>query len=163
MRYNERAFDLRGAALAQDEAGRATAAKLREQAKQECDAAQLALLGPDKYHHMEEYVRTLPLRNVVLGVAGPAALEGVPLTMEQSEGLVQAALGGIADARTLGGVQLAQQVDWAALDRAAQTFLTPEQFRLFKTVAPMSGFESRWTQQVNAEIRRATGGEPSRP
>ena len=113
---------------------------------------------------MDQYIRTLPLHNILVrGLAGAAALEGIPLTAHQGVQLLQAAIG--VSGRTDGakGEQMVQAIDWAALDALARHILSPAQFALFTTVAPPSGFSSRWKYQVDAEVLRALQAETVPP
>lgn len=155
-------MDLSGAALSQDAAGKQTVAALRLEAQDAYDTAQNELLGPEGHRHLQEYVRTLPLRNaVVTGIDGVAALEGVPLSRDQAEALFRAAVVATGHNANLGGSDLAAAVDWGLLDVEAQRILTPAQFALFKSVSPLSGFKSRWELQLDAAIRHAAEAERS--
>jgi hypothetical protein len=162
LRHTERWMDLSAVAEAQDAAGREAAEKLKQQAKADHAAAKAELLGAEGYRRLQEYERTLPLRNVVVaGLAGAAAMEGVPLTAQQAERLVEAAVAATGDAATLGGTELAARIDWDALDARARQLLTPAQLMLFKTAAPPSGFPARWQFQIEAAIERAAKADPA--
>lgn len=154
----ERDLDLRAAGRGQDVAGERTVAALKQQAKDEYDAMQRQVLGAEGYAQLKDFERTLVVRNVVvLGLAGTAALEGVPLTAQQGEQLWAAALeatGSEAKGK-VSGEALVRQIDWAALDGRAREILTPAQFALFTNVAPPSGFQPRWKYQLDAAISRA--------
>lgn len=156
VKWTERGMDLNAVARVQDEAGKQTVAALQQKAKEDYDAAQAALLGPDLYRQLLDYERTIPMRNIVVrGLAGAAAMEGVPLTAGQGDQLLQAAM---SAARAEAGAKpydLIATVDWDAFDAQARQILTPEQFTLFSTLAPPSGFSSHWKYKLDAAVRRA--------
>jgi hypothetical protein len=148
-------MDLKSAARVQDDAGKQTVAALQKQATVDYDTALAGLLGDDRYRKLQDYERTIPLRNVVVnGLAGAAALEGIPLTDQQGEQLMRAFItSGGADVR--GKAQDLTGIDWAAVEEQARLILSPEQFALFQNTAPATSFSSRWRAQLNAAIRRA--------
>lgn len=149
-------IDLRAAAKRQDSDGAATVAALQAQSKAENEQATRALLGPETYEQLKEYERTLPVRNIlVYGLAGTAAVEGVPLSAQQGEQLWQAALEAAGNDRKANGEALLNSMNWTALDARAQQILTPQQFALFKRSAPPAGFRSRQEYELNEIVRRA--------
>lgn len=156
VKHIERTMDLGAAARGQDAAGQQTVTSLQQQERANYELAQSAVLGADGYQQMEEYLRTLPLQNIVMkGFAGAAALAGISLTAQQGEQLFQAAIDASGRDPKLGGEQLARVIDWDALDARARQILSPEQFALFTTVAPPSGFQSRWKYRLDAAILQA--------
>lgn len=161
----ERDIDLRAAEKLQDETGRKAMAALRQQSKDEYEAAQAELLGPENYQRLEEYNRTEVVRNVVvLGLAGSAALEGIPLSAQQGDQLWRAALAAAApDASAKAGEQLVRAIDWEALDAQARQILTPAQFALFQSGAALSGFGSRWRYRLDVLASRAQQAEAAGP
>jgi hypothetical protein len=151
----ERQMDLAAAARLQDEAGKQAVDELRRRTNEEFDTALAQLLGAEGYRRWQEHERTVPLRNIVLnGLAGAAALEGIPLTEQQGELLIRAML----DAGRGEVVELGRdlaEIDWAAVEAKAQTILTSPQFALFKKTAPATSFSSRASIQLEEAIRRA--------
>lgn len=133
---SERTLDLRGAAYTQDAAGQATVNALVKQASADYEAAQLALLGPERAARMQTYLQTAPLRNMaVKAAAGSAALAGIPFSPEQGRRLEQAAVAAHRyETTTSAGVTSRFAVlDWQVLDEQARQILTPRQFYLFTT------------------------------
>ena len=127
---------------------------LQQLANDQIAAAQLELLGSENYQRYQDFVRTLPLRNVVvLSVAGTAALEGIPLTPQQGEQLFHTVLN-TTRPDPAGAPDLAT-VDWDVVDAQAALFLSPAQLGLLKTMAPNSGFPSRADLQLKAAMARA--------
>jgi hypothetical protein len=156
VRCTEQNMDLAAVARAQDAAGRQAINKLQAQGKADYEAAQQEVLGPDGWRQLQEYERTEVVRNVVvLGLAGGAALAGVPLTAQQGDQLWQAALNAANRDPKINGQDLVATIDWDALDAQAQQILSPEQLALFTTTAYPSGFSPRGKYQLDAVIRRA--------
>ena len=160
LKYVERWTDLSAVARAQDAAGRQTVVTLQARSKEEHEAAQVALLGAEAFGQLQEHERTTPVRNVIVrGLAGVAALEGIPVTPEQGDRLFLAALAASGSDAKAKGEQIVAMINWSALDAQAQQILTPAQFALFKKVAPPSGFSSRWKFELDAAIRRAKAAD----
>jgi hypothetical protein len=156
LKHAELSMDLAAVARGKGDAGKETAAVLKQQARSNYEAAQIELLGAEGFRQVEEYIRTLVPRNVfVLGLAGAAAFEGVPLTAQQGDQLWQAAIKASRTDSSAKGSELIAAVDWDALDAQAEQILTPAQLELFKNVAPPSGFESRPELKAKDVIRRA--------
>lgn len=163
VKRTEEDIDLRAAGRVQADA-QTTVAALREETKRLYESAQAEALGADDYRQLKDYERTLPLRNtVVLGLAGAAALEGVPLTPQQGEQLFHAAQASAALDRTATGDQLLNAVDWKVLDVQARRILSRAQFALFKSSAPPSGFQSRWKYELDTAVRRAHAADAAPP
>jgi hypothetical protein len=153
----EQDIDLRAVARLENGPGEKETAALQQQSKDASEAAQAEVLGPDGYRELQEYVRTVVARNVVvLGLAGAAALEGISLAAQQGHQLWQAAIEttGPGGATAQGG-RLVDAIDWDTLDTRARQILTPAQYALFNTSSAPSGFQSRWKYQLDAMARRA--------
>jgi hypothetical protein len=156
VRRIEQNIDLAAAARAQDPAGRQAINKLQAQGKADYESAQQEVLGLDRWRQIQEYERTEVVRNtVVLGLAGGAALAGVPLTAQQGDQLWQAALNSASHDPNVKGQDLVATIDWDALDTQARQILSPAQLALFTTTAYPSGFSPRGKYQLDAVIRRA--------
>lgn len=156
-RHTERIIDLNAAGRLPN-ADQAAIKALRDQANAASEAAFIEIFGADTYRDFREFQKTLPLRNiVVLGFAGAAALEGVPITAEQGQRLYEAgaAAAGISPTSGMPTGSLRTLLDWDRLDAAAQQILTPAQYALFTTNAAPSGFDSRWASQLQFAVRRA--------
>lgn len=152
----ERIMDLRAVANSQDEGGKQTAAALEKKVREDYEAAQRELLGAERYARMNDlYLRTVPIRNIMIaGLAGAAALEGVPLTGEQGDRLIQAAL---ASPRADSGnaKDPVSRIDWEAMDARAREILTPAQYEIFTKAAPYSGFTNRFAMKARELTDRA--------
>jgi hypothetical protein len=151
----ERVMDLRAAGRTQDAAGKEVVEKLQRQARAEREESVLSVLGAEGYRRWLELESTTALRNIAInGLAGTAALEGIPLTEQQGEQLIQAIF-------EVGGPQLSgprqdlSKVDWDAVEARAQSILSPTQFALFKHRAPPTSFSSRQSQRLQDAVRRA--------
>jgi hypothetical protein len=157
--YTERSMDLSTAERAQDDPGRQTLAKLQAEAKAGHESALQDLLGADRYRRMQEYERRIPLRNsVVRPFAGAAALEGMPITAEQGERMVDALVAAGGD-DVSGSRQDLAGIDWDSFEGKVSRILSPAQLHLFRSVSPDTGFGSRWDARLKAEIRRAFDAE----
>jgi hypothetical protein len=141
---------------------------LEAQLKTSHDAALVELLGPDRFRQLQEFEQSIPAYNVIVrGLAGAAALEGVPLRPEQGEALLAAAVDASAGTASRGEIDLSA-LDWAALEARARYILTQDQFALFKNVEAPSGFQGRWKHELDGAVRRALakergGGSPTSP
>lgn len=156
IELSETGMDLRSVRRTQDETGIRAIEALELQAGDKFRAAQVSLLGSDGFTQLREFDRTLPLRNIVVrGLAGAAALQGIPLTPQQGDQLFQAALNFVGpDSSAVKGDALARKVDWAAFETHAQSILSPQQFALFRSMAPPAGFKSRWEYELDAAVQR---------
>jgi hypothetical protein len=149
-------LDLDLAATGQDAAGKRATRTMRQRGEADYQAAQMEALGPENYRALLDYERTLLVRNgIVNGLAGSAALAGLPLTAEQGDRLFQAALAAAGNDPAMSGFELARRIDWQLLDAQAQQILTPEQFTLFRSVAPQNESLSRFSLQTDAAVARA--------
>ena len=151
----EASMDLSATARTQDESGKRTVVELQQQARRQYETALATLLGPEAYQRLQDYEKTIPLRNVVVnGFAGLTALEGCPLSDRQGEQLMRAMIeSGGAD--VTGPKQDLAGIDWTAVEARARQFLSPEQYTLFTTVAPATSFSSRWEAMTRAAIESA--------
>lgn len=133
--------------------------RLRGELYRDYEQAQRALLGEVGYVQLQEFERTAGLRNTVGSLAGLAAIEGVPLTMAQTEQLVLA-LAACSPGYGRGGAASVSDLDWNAVPAALAQVLTPEQRALLATQeAPGGGlFHAKW----NGALTRATRAERER-
>jgi len=129
-------------------------AGMREQADAQFAAARRELLGPDGYGKLQDFERTLPMRDLVGGIAGTAALAGIPLTPAQADAMTQALANANLSYRT-GATASPTRVDWAAADRAVQAILTPAQFTLYQSVEPEGGMGRRFGGIMSDAIEKA--------
>lgn len=162
IRREEQAMDLtaivRQQGLGYDDP---SVAALREKADDEERAARLALLGPEGYHRLQEYLRTLPVREIVDALAGVAAVSGMPFSAEQSARLTQR-LASASSRYQSGGAADIESIDWDAADRLAQAILSPEQFVLYETVEP-EGRGGRFSGRVTQALARTRTESPPKP
>ena len=157
--YTERSMDLSTAGRAQDDLGGQTLTKLQADAKDEHENALRNLLGADRYRRMQEYERRIPLRNsVVRPFAGAAALEGVPITADQGERMMDALVAAGGD-DVSGSRQDLAGIDWDSFEGKVGQILSPAQLHVFRNVSPDTGFTSRWDARLQAEVRRAFDAE----
>jgi hypothetical protein len=161
--WYERLVDLNGAAGTMDEASQRTIARLKEEAKAEYEAKQAELLGPADYARLQEYDRTVMVRSgIVDGLAGSAAVAGIPLTARQGDQLLQAAVELLGNFTREQSPEALQRLDWSAFDAKAREILTPEQFALFSSAAaPTLGGGLRWKLQLEAAAARAMQTDPT--
>ena len=159
-------LDLGIAVAPGDAAGKSAASTLRQRGKADYEAAQRTTLGNQNYEALLEYERTAWLRNVVVNtLAGGGALAGLPLTAEQGDRLLKAALAAAGNDSSASGEQLVRQMDWEMLDAQAQQILTADQFAFFRRTDPPGEYASRWKYQIDAAVARAqqAEAEKSRP
>jgi len=159
VRLAETWMDLKAAARTQGIEAEKTTADLQAKATAEHETALVALLGPEGFRQFQEFSSAIPVHNVVVrGLAGAAALEGVPLSPGQSESLLAATMAASRAADSRGEVDL-RALDWDALDTEAQRILTPAQFDLFKNVEPPSGFQGHLKHKLDAAIQHAVDAD----
>jgi hypothetical protein len=157
---HERRMDLAGASWQMDEAGKRTVAELQKKADADYEAAQAELLGPEGYRQLQEYLRTMSVRNsLIRGFAGSATMAGIPLSGEQSDGLMAAAIAAVPNGATLPSDHLLGSIDWKTFDAKAREILTPAQFKLFMTETPSVGYQSHWKYRLDAAVTRAKQAE----
>jgi hypothetical protein len=110
--------------------------KLMQEASDEYAEAQTGLLGAPGAAQASQFEMLIPAHESVDDLNGEATLEGVPLSSDQLAALTtlisDALLAGTNGkfARSLG------DLDWSTIDAAAQSFLSPTQFKLFTTTEP---------------------------
>jgi hypothetical protein len=158
LKRQEQLMDLAGIAQSQGGDNQQAIAALQKTANDEFQAAQAGLLGADGVRRWQEFDRAAPLRMMLDGFAGTAALEGVPVSAPQSEQLARA-LGSVIPGSDHGGRIDLNAIDWTAVDAEAQRVLTARQLELFKTVSPLSTGVSRWNLQLEATVARAMQAE----
>jgi hypothetical protein len=159
MRLEEFSLDLDTAVQAEP-GGKDAARTLRQRSKADYEAALQANLGQENYQALLEYERTAWVRGVVVNTfAGGAALAGVPLTPEQGERLLHAALAATGNDTSTRGEELARLIDWELLDAQARQILTPEQFAYFRNAASPGVNKSRWEYEIAAAATRAREAE----
>jgi hypothetical protein len=157
---DERHDDLNAAARAQGiDLNDPGLVRLRGELYRDYEQAQRGLLGELGYVQLQEFERTAGLRSTVGSLAGLAAIEGVPLTMAQTEQLVLA-LAACSPGYGRGGAASVSDLDWNAVPAALAKVLTPEQRALLATQeAPGGGlFHAQW----NGALTRATRAERER-
>jgi len=105
-------------------------ATLRVAAGKETEREIEALLGEERFRIYREHARQTPARSMVDSLAAQLSARE-PLTPAQGIQLTRA-LAGASTAYSDGGHARLEDVDWAAVDRGAQTFLTPGQFAIWQ-------------------------------
>lgn len=114
------------------------------------------LLGGEDYTKLVNFGRTVSVRDLVGSVAGAALVEGVPLSAQQVERLVQA-LAETSESYRKGQTAMGIDFDWAAVELLLPGILSEQQLAFVRTMeAPGGGlFHIRW----NAELVKATSAE----
>jgi hypothetical protein len=107
-----------------------TVTALLKQSADQAQAEEQRLLGDAGLATLEDYNRSLGVRGMVSGLAAAVAASA-PLTADQADALTQAAANESPSYRAGGNVDLVQ-LDWDAVDRAAEKILSPEQFDVWK-------------------------------
>lgn len=105
--------------------------KLEADSTRQMEAELTAAFGEAALTAYMDFERSLPARGYVEGFAVQIASSREPLTPEQAEKLSQALLSASASYQA-GAVANSEAIDWAAADRAAETFLTPSQLAAWK-------------------------------
>lgn len=154
IKRQEQLMDLAGAAQTQGAESKQAVAALQQKANEECQAAQAELLGADDFRRMQEHERSAQIRSTVDAFVGAAVLAGEPISAVQA-GQLTAALANATSRFAAGGRADVMTINWDAADARARQILTPAQFALFSTTAPISGGASRWNVQLEAAIARA--------
>jgi len=154
LQRQEQLMDLVGAAQTQGADSKAAVATLQQQANDAFAAAQIALLGAEGFRQMQDYDRSTQVRLAVEGLVGSATLEGLPLTAEQAAQLTTALANATSRFAAGGRAELAT-LNWDAADAQARQILTPAQFALFKSAAPLASGATRWNLQLDAAVSHA--------
>lgn len=154
MKRQEQLMDLAGAAQTQGADSKQAVAALQQKANEECQAAQAELLGADGFRRLQEHERSAQIRSTVDAFVGAAVLAGEPISAAQAGQLTEA-LANATSRFAAGGRAEVMTVNWGAADAQARQILTPTQFALFTTAAPIVGGASRWNVQLEAAIARA--------
>jgi hypothetical protein len=149
IRRQEADMDLNAALQQQGIPGSdAAAQKLYADTFAEYKAALTGLLGEDGFKEWNDYEQALPARMAVLGFAGMATLNGMPLSPDQ----VQQLAGAATEAR-LGP----DGPDWSTIEARAGAVLSPSQLELLKAgeFSGIGGYGSKYQHLLNAAITRA--------
>ena len=164
LAYTERTMDLRDIARTQDEPGKQTVLALQAKAKEEYDATRRALLGEAVDREFQTYSQTTTLLQnfLVRGLAGVAALEGVPLSADQGDRLIKAAVEAMSADSGVPIQARLKTTDWGRFEGSAREILSTKQLKLFSTQDPPSGFGSRAAAELQAAIERAQRAETAK-
>lgn len=133
---------------------------LNQQLRNAYNAEMESLLGKPGFQDLQAYEKTVPLREMVSGLAGAATLNGTPFSPAQSEQLILLMATSSPDYQA-GKVVLPKTVDWEVVDAQAALILSPEQFTAFKTLEPRGpkGAGARRLALFNAAINEAYAAE----
>ncbi len=132
----------------------------RDRDKAEIEAGLIAVLGEKRYARFQDYARALEVRVHVGEFAGTAAVEGVPLTRETADALVET-LAAATPQFSLGGKAERSRIDWKKVETDVATLLTPAQLNLYQP----SGGKKRAGQRSDAvwealrRVRKEMAGE----
>lgn len=161
LRREEQAMDLAAVMQSHQLAGNDPAiAALRRQADAEEQAARRELLGSAGYGRLQDYLRTLPARDMVSGLAGAAALSGAPFSAAQAEELTNAVAGASLRYQA-GSVADLTDVNWEEADRVARTLLSDAQFSLYQSTEP-EGRGGRFSSRAASIIAIARKADAAR-
>lgn len=113
-------------------------------------------LGEEGVASFNQYRRSGDVRELMGNVAGAAAANGAPLSLQQVETLSRLACDS-AEAYRNGGNANPLDVDWEVVDAQARVLLTPEQFAAFSSFEPIgpSGSGGRHFYLLHATIDKA--------
>jgi hypothetical protein len=151
LKGEERQMDLsavmRSQGLSEDDP---MVAKLRGESDAEIQAALRELLGQAGYRQAQDYGRTSVVRELVSGLAGAAAVAGVPINAQQAEQLTYLLANASSRYRSGGPAEVAE-IEWDKIDTPARAILSESQLTLFKTVEPPEAayYRKRFDQVFN--------------
>ena len=134
--------------------------KLRADSDAELQTAQRELLGEAGYRQAQDYGRTSVVRELVGGLAGAAAVAGVPINAPQAEQLTYTLANASSRYRSGGSAEVAE-IEWDKIDPLARAILSESQLTLFKTVEPpgtayyRKRFDDIYNQATKADAARA--------
>jgi len=127
----------------------------RDRDKAEVEAGLREVLGDAGYARLNDYMRSIEIRDYVGKIAGAAALERVPINRDQADALVNA-LAATTPLFAIGGPAEFGRIDWKRADAQAQGILSPAQMKVLTEDRPMGG-PSRNAEAAQRAIDRATG------
>lgn len=135
--------------------------KLYTDLETDYQAAQRAALGDAAAQQLAAFEGTAPTREIVSGLAGAAAMAGLPLDTAQAEQLTRAIATATRPPEATDGIALAASVDWAAVHESAKTFLTPAQLTFIETTEASGprGMGGRFLPALQAAISAAAREE----
>ena len=165
LKGEERQMDLsavmRSQGLSEDDP---MVAKLRGESDAGLQAALRELLGEAGYRQAQDYGRTSVVRELVSGLAGAAAVAGVPINAQQAEQLTYLLANASSRYRSGGPAEVAE-IEWDKIDTPARAILSESQLTLFKTVEPPEAayYRKRFDQVFNQATKAdaASAGAPA--
>jgi|GEM_PF-5131847 hypothetical protein len=101
----------------------------RKEAQARLTAAEKSVFGETGFEEFERFKRMQPMRDIVSGFAGKAALLGMPITDEQARRVTDVLAGADAQFRNGSSVGFGN-MNWDAGWEKARTILTAEQYEL---------------------------------
>ena len=123
----------------------------KETAENEYKAAVLAALGPELAAQFDKYDRQTNIRQIMLYHAGALSQIGAPMTLDQSERLVDI-IASTSPTFMNGGSLNGTEIDWDAVDEQAKNILTPVQYDMFTKSNPYGAIDSRWRTKFNRTL-----------
>jgi hypothetical protein len=158
LKQVELSLDLRAMGQAQNAEEKRAMAAFQQQTEATHEIELQQTLGPDLYRALQEYESAQYSRTAVVNsFAGTAALAGVPLTPEQGDQLLQAALSATKAPSAAAAPDLRSSIDLAKLDAQAREILTPAQFEVF-----LHGNSHRKMVEGNAVMAKVREAEEAR-
>ncbi|MEO5961511.1 MAG: hypothetical protein ABIR80_20560 [Opitutaceae bacterium] len=126
----------------------------RDRNKAEVEAGMIEVLGTAGYAALQDYRRSIDVRMYVGKVAGVAAVEGVPISREQADALVQI-LASATPLFALGGNAEFKSIDWKSAESQAQGIFTAAQMKLLRSDTAGVGPSRRSNAAFDAILRAA--------
>jgi RNA polymerase sigma factor (sigma-70 family) len=108
----------------------------------EWSSAMKNLLGADGMHQLQDYLRSMAIRNFVDGIAAKSYESGEPITLEQADRLIAVALANDPMYRQGKGTDPGK-VNWNDVWAPAAKFLLPEQLVTFETAVEVWSLQKR--------------------
>jgi hypothetical protein len=121
----------------------------------EWSSAMTELLGEDGMNQLQDYLRSMPIRAFVDGIAAKSYQGGEPITFAQAGQMVAAALANDTMYQQGKGTDPGK-VDWNAVWEPAAKFLSPGQLVTFETAVEVWSLQKRISlaQKANAPDQR---------
>jgi len=126
------------------------------------ESVAVSVLGEEGTAQLEAYQQDMRMWDYVGNLAATAALSGIPISLQQADRLV--ALMSSAPSTPKQGPRFGMpktQADWAAIDEQAKTFLSKEQWDMFRSVEPRGGgrFQAQFSNEMHQAVNDADSEE----
>lgn len=132
--------------------------KLRDDSRAQMKAELAALLGEQDFLAYQDFERTVRVRGFVDGFAVQTAASD-PLTPQQAEQLARA-LAAASPSYQTGGEADPASIDWAAVDRAAQEFMSSAQLAAWKLGVAHNPYGG---SRIDGELKKVYDAAKAKP